>query len=188
MPRGGPRRNSGDKPGPKPKSSVQRAAEQSAREAAARAVQEGKVTDQKAFPAHLKKPPEHLKGQKYAEECWNTYSIMLHEYGILSDFDVAGLSFVCEVYHDYMEARLGFLRTKKLDGVSKCGTYICYPPGHPMVGTPIKINPAFNAVDKFRSKWLSTLAEFGLTPASRGRITLRPGYDPNEDEKDEFDA
>ncbi|MFA5558762.1 MAG: phage terminase small subunit P27 family [Methanofastidiosum sp.] len=108
--------------------------------------------------------PEYLKKDKIAFNEWNRIAPELYKLGLLTIADKVSLEIYCSQYSIYRKA---------LDEISKEG----------LVTTNIrkgnKANPQL-AIAREAAKIIKAIAiEFGLTPSSRGRISL-----PNEVNED----
>lgn len=114
----------------------------------------------------LPKPPTHLNTAARRE--WKRVSGELYEMGLLTVVDRAALAAYCVVYARWEEAE------KKL---AVDGYVVMTPNGYPVQSAWLQIsNKALQQMAKFQS-------EFGMTPASRAKVTA-----VGEEEEDPFEA
>jgi P27 family predicted phage terminase small subunit len=118
----------------------------------------------------LPKCPAHLDKNAKAE--WRRISRELAAVGLLSAVDRAALAAYCAAWSRWISAE---------EGIQKHGTVIKSPKsGYPIQNPYVSIsNTALDLMRKF-------LIEFGLTPASRSRISLDLGTGTTEDSFDAF--
>lgn len=116
-------------------------------------------------------PPKHLENLAYQE--WQRIVPILENTGMLTDMDMAMLAAYCTVYARWVECET-FLEKygtieRKMD--SK--------------GNQVhKARPEAQLADKYLSQLKSLCSEFGMSPSSRGKMSL-----PSEKEsKDEFEG
>ncbi len=114
---------------------------------------------------YLPQCPRHLSPVAKVE--WHRVVKELYDLGLLTRIDSTALAAYCQSYSDWVEA------TKKL----KDGNYtIISPKGYEMQSPWVAIgNKALEKMAKFMS-------EFGMTPASRGRIRM-----PDKEVEDPFE-
>lgn len=120
----------------------------------------------------LPKCPAHLDKNAKAE--WRRISKELAAIGLLAAVDRAALAAYCQCWSRWIDAE---------ESIKKFGTVIKspksgYPVQNPYVGIA---NTALDQMRKF-------LIEFGLTPASRSRISIDLGTNTKEDSFDSFMA
>lgn len=99
--------------------------------------------------------PEHLTEAAKAE--WNRIAEILARLGLLSTLDRAALAAYCTVYGRWVEAE---------EALKKSGTVVKSPSGYPMVSPYLVV--ANRALEQMRA----FMVEFGLSPASRSRISV----------------
>lgn len=123
----------------------------------------------KVPPASEVKPPMPLYGPASRE--WVRITPHLHSLGLLTDLDLTMLAAYCESWGRYCDAQAE---------VSEHGILI-----EGYRGGLVK-NPAAQLVRDAFSDMIRLALEFGMTPSSRGRMTI-PGSD-NESEDDGLDG
>jgi P27 family predicted phage terminase small subunit len=106
-------------------------------------------------PAEIPNPPEHLGEIAKAE--WNRMAEMLVRLGLLTALDRAALAAYCTTYARWIEAEVA---------IKKTGTVVKTQSGYP-INSPYLV-VANRALEQMRS----FMIEFGLTPASRSRISI----------------
>jgi P27 family predicted phage terminase small subunit len=99
-------------------------------------------------------PPEYLNPAGAAE--WRRVAPLLAKNGLLSELDLDGLGVYCRAFADWRDA------TAKLE---QFGTVIKAPSGYPIQSPYVSIAAKALAVMR------AFMTEFGLTPASRTRVT-----------------
>jgi len=110
------------------------------------------------------KCPSHL--DRRAKREWKRMAPLLENLGLLTEIDGTAFGIYCQAYSTWVEA------TEK---VKKTGMIVKAPSGYPIQNPYLAI--ANKAVDQMRA----FLAEFGMMPSSRSRISV-----PIEDEIDDF--
>ena len=106
-------------------------------------------------------PPEHLDAEGKKE--WDRISQELYDLGLLTGIDRAALSAYCTAWQRWVDAE------KK---IKKHGLVLKSPNGYPIYSPYLAIaNKAMKQMKEF-------LAEFGMTPSSRSRVT--PHKKPDE--------
>lgn len=107
--------------------------------------------------------PSHLVG--HARKEWDRITPLLERYGLLTKIDHAGVEAYCVVYGRWVEAE------KKL----RKSTMVVTVNGKPMTSPWLTIASA--ALVELRKY----LAEFGMTPASRSRISAEKPAEDTDD-------
>ena len=102
-------------------------------------------------------PPEVLSEDARIE--WDRLATELDDLGLLTAIDMALLALYCQAFGDWKDARRQIEAT---------GMVVRAPSGYPMVNPYVTI--ANKAIEQMRT--LAT--EFGMTPASRSRISVQP--------------
>jgi P27 family predicted phage terminase small subunit len=105
----------------------------------------------------LPSPPAHLS--KEAKKEWRRSGRFLLEMGLISELDRAAFAAFCAVWGRWVEAEVA---------LNTHGVLIKSPSGYPMQSPYLAV--ANRALDQMRS----LLAEFGMSPASRSRVTAAP--------------
>ena len=127
--------------------------------------------------------PAHLSPTAKAE--WKRIAAQLHVVGILTQLDRAALAAYCQAYGRWVEAEMKLKETPAL--IRTASGYV-------------QQNPWLQVANKQVELMHKLLAEFGLSPAARSRVTAMPslqrkpwefgitwGFDDNEqDGADEF--
>ena len=103
----------------------------------------------------IPKCPTFLKGEARRE--WKRISVELEQLGLISQIDRAALAAYCSCWAQFAE-------TEKL--LQTDGLTVVTPKGHVQQRPEVSIRRA--ALDQMKAY----LTEFGLTPASRSRISL----------------
>lgn len=106
-------------------------------------------------PAEIPVPPDHLNDIAKAE--WNRISEILLRLGLLTTLDRAALAAYCTTYARWIEAE---------EALKKTGPIVRSPNGHPILSPYLVV--ANRALEQMRA----FMIEFGLTPASRSRISV----------------
>jgi P27 family predicted phage terminase small subunit len=101
--------------------------------------------------------PSHLSATAKAE--WKRIAGQLHVLGVLSQLDRAALAAFCQAYGRWVEAELKLKETP---------TLIKMPSGY------VQQNPWMQVANKQLELMHKYLSEFGLSPASRSRVTAMP--------------
>lgn len=93
-----------------------------------------------------------------AQEHWPAIARQLHEAGLLTGLDVAALGLYCEAFARWKDAN---------DKVVKLGAVVKSAHGYPIPSPYLQIaNQAYAQLTRM-------LAEFGMTPSSRSRVTAK---------------
>lgn len=101
--------------------------------------------------------PKHLKGSSLKE--WNRISVELVQLGLISQIDRAALSMYCTAWGRHTDAET------KLRELGELGLIDETPNGFKVQGVWLNIsNKAMEQCAKF-------MAEFGMSPAARSRVT-----------------
>lgn len=111
---------------------------------------------------------------------WRELVPGLLKIGVLTAIDGSALAGCCMAYGEMMEARKaidehGLLL--EVDLFNAAGEYL---------RTESKTNPAVAIADRAAKRWKSFLIEFGLTPASRSRLSTTPDEKPSKDPADAY--
>ena len=114
----------------------------------------------------LPRPPAHLSDN--AKKEWRRAGQFLLQLGLVSDIDLAAFAAYCTAYGRWVDAEQG-LRTY--------GVMLKSPNGFPVQ------SPYLAVANKAMEQMRSLLSEFGMTPASRSRVSASPV----EPEVDEFE-
>jgi P27 family predicted phage terminase small subunit len=121
--------------------------------------------------------PAHLSVAALEE--WNRISVELEELGLLSQIDMAALAIYCTAWGRFVEAE----QHLREDGLMLMGrakpTGATLEDGTPEMedGKPYQ-NPWVGVSNRAIELMQSMLAEFGLSPSSRSRITVKPKSKP----------
>ena len=105
--------------------------------------------------------PSHLQGDARKE--WRRISAELAKYGLMSEVDRAALAFYCVNWARHVEAEEMIERAAKASGGS--GLFVKTPNGYPVQ------SPWLAVSNKAMELCRAFLAEFGMSPASRTRVT-----------------
>ena len=131
-----------------------------------------KIEETPKFESLTPKCPERLNNA--AKEEWNRIAPQLEKQGILTIADKATFELYCQIYGECVELEefikekgMTYIHTKK----NKYGQIISeYVTQYPQV----------SQLDRKRNLLIKICAEFGLTPSSRGRMSL-PGSKEEDD-------
>lgn len=111
-------------------------------------------------PSTCPLPPEHLP--EVAKECWTANAPVLAAQRLLTVADLNALEGYCVSYWAYRQC---------LDEVKKVGTLVYRPHAKTRPeSTYLDLLPQARAVKEFLKATLEFAREFGMTPASRGRM------------------
>ena len=111
----------------------------------------------------LPSPPNHLS--KEARKEWRRSGAFLLQLGLISDLDRAAFAAYCTAYGRWIEAE---------EALRTYGVMIKSPSGFPMQSPYLAV--ANKAMDQMRS----LLSEFGMSPATRTRVSALPPNEPDE--------
>jgi len=115
----------------------------------------------------LPRAPQHLS--EAAKKEWTRAGRFLLQLGLISDLDLAAFAAYCTAYGRWVEAE---------QALQTYGVMVKSPNNFPMQSPYLAV--ANRAMDQMRS----LLSEFGMSPASRTRVSASP----LDDEEDEFEA
>lgn len=104
-----------------------------------------------------------------ARDEWARITEELVRLGVLALVDMPALSAYCGAWYLYKRA---------MDDIQKNGLTLA---NHTKYGTVHKKNPAVNVADRAMMQIRGLGSEFGLTPASRGKIGTKPPADELEE-------
>lgn len=107
--------------------------------------------------------PEHVQGA--AREEWERVTPLLEQAGLLATVDRAALAAYCVTWARWAEAEAM---------VAKSGTVLKSPDGG------LCLNPYLRVADKALEQMQRLLAEFGLSPSSRARVSPLSDASSNE--------
>lgn len=116
------------------------------------------------FVNELPDPPSHLSD--YAREEWESMARDLHDAGVLTRVDGRGFASYCEAYAMW---RTCCEEIKKMGGLLIIEDHY----------GDQKVNPYVKLSFECMTKLLAFLVQYGLTPASRSKITI---HDPKKEE------
>ena len=115
----------------------------------------------------LPTPPVHLS--KEARKEWRRSGAFLLQLGLISDLDRAAFAAYCTAYGRWIEAE---------EALRTYGVMIKSPNGFPMQ------SPYLSVANKAMEQMRSLLSEFGVSPATRTRVSAIPApHDPDEFER-----
>jgi len=117
--------------------------------------------------------PAHLN--TYAKKEWKRITPILERMGLITHIDMAALAGYCQAYGRWIDAEKNIKKLQKRDG--KDAMLINTPKGYVM------INPYISVANKSMELMYKFMVEFGLTPSSRTRISVKS----NEDNYDDFE-
>jgi P27 family predicted phage terminase small subunit len=110
--------------------------------------------------------PEHLSDAAKTE--WTRMGEQLHRLGLLTSIDRSAFAAYCVIYARWVEAE---------EALKKTGPVVKSPSGFPM------LSPFYTVANQSLAQMRAYLTEFGMTPSSRSRTSVRTGEnaDPLED-------
>jgi P27 family predicted phage terminase small subunit len=120
-------------------------------------------------------PPAHLR--PYAKQEWKRVAAELVGEGMLTVLDLATLEICCAAYALYREAENAIYRPKK----GRTQTLAQY-----LNGRNSQTMPELSTMRGAWQTYRSYLTEFGLAPASRGRISVKPSFSGEKDPMQEL--
>jgi P27 family predicted phage terminase small subunit len=112
------------------------------------------------------RPPSYLT--KYAKKLWKSLAAELVEHGILTKIDTAALEACCEAYGQYRAAHEAVFRPRD----PETGKLMKRTLAEYMKGRNSQTMPEYTSMMKAFNTFKTYMIEFGLTPASRGRIDI----------------
>lgn len=114
-------------------------------------------------------PPHHLS--KHAGEEWRRISPLLEDMGLVSEADRSALAMYCQAWGDHVKAE-----------------YMIRKSGHVITTTNGNIiqSPWVGISNKAKLTAHKFLVEFGLTPASRSKVSSSDPAGKSADKKDRF--
>jgi len=104
--------------------------------------------------AEIPEPPAHLNATALEE--WDRIAPVLLEQGLLTALDRAGLAAYCVAYARWIDAE---------ENVRKLGVLVKSPNGFPVH------SPYLAVANRAMEQMQRLLAEFGMSPSSRSRVT-----------------
>jgi len=107
---------------------------------------------------------------KDAKTEWKRISTDLHEAGLLINIDQVALAMYCTNYAIFLQC---YRAINKEGGIAKY-----------LKGKNSQTTTLYVAMNKAMDKVKTFCTEFGLTPSSRGRISLNPIGDGDDDDED----
>lgn len=119
-------------------------------------------TDATATPCEQ---PPGLSAEAAAE--WQRITELLAQLGILGALDRAALALYCEAWSTWKHAQ---------EETAKTGAIVKSPSGFPI------INPWLSVANTAAKQIRSMLAEFGLSPSARERLTIKNDEDKHDDQ------
>lgn len=122
-----------------------------------------KLRDQLQPETEVPKCPPHLSAEAKRE--WKRITVELERYGLVSQMDRSALAVYCQAYGRWVNAE------KRIKALGEDGLVDETPNGYKQIGVWLQIsNRAVEQMHRF-------LAEFGMTPSSRSRVTPSPQQD-----------
>lgn len=118
-------------------------------------------------PAELPSVPDHLSDSAKLE--WEGMGQALLKVGLLTSIDRSAFAAYCTVYARWVEAEVALKQT---------GPVVRSPSGYPM------LNPYYTVANQCLSQMRAYLIEFGMSPASRSRTSVKSGE--QEDSLEDF--
>jgi P27 family predicted phage terminase small subunit len=100
--------------------------------------------------------PEHLSEAAKAE--WTRMGEQLHRLGLLTSIDRSAFAAYCVIYARWVDAE---------EALKKSGPVVRSPSGYPM------LSPYYTVANQSLSQMRTYLTEFGMTPSSRSRTSVR---------------
>lgn len=110
--------------------------------------------------------PPHVRANKEAAREWNRITKELAQYGLISKVDRAALTFYVVNWARHCEAE--DMIKKAAEASNGSGLFVKTPNGYPVQ------SPWLSVSQKSMEMCRVFLAEFGMTPAARTRVTPSP--------------
>ena len=110
-----------------------------------------------------------------AREHWPTFVKLLHGMGVLTEADGPALEHLVEAYADGMEARASLARPMyDASGaeVAQAGALVYVTTGN--AGSMLRTRPEVAVINAADARFRGYLADFGLTPAARSKVQVKP--------------
>lgn len=121
------------------------------------------LNDGQRVPVEIPDMPNHLDAEARKE--WKRISVELQKLGLIAAVDRAALAVYCVAYSRWARAE------KKLKSLGDDGLIDVTPNDYKQISTWLQIsNRAVEQMHKF-------LAEFGMTPSARNRVSVNPQQD-----------
>ena len=114
-----------------------------------------------ALTARLPACPEHLEGEARKE--WRRTGRRLLECGLVTEIDGAALALYCQAWARWVDAE---------HNLARFGVVIKSPSGFPIQ------SPYLAIANKAMEQMAKLLAEFGMSPSSRTRVSVAPRPQP----------
>jgi P27 family predicted phage terminase small subunit len=124
------------------------------------------------------RPPSHLN--RYGKRKWKELAPVLAESRIMTENDLVALEVLCESYGQYREAQYAVYHYVDRYGKTHKRTL-----GEYLRDRNSQTMPEYTAMNKALSTMRGLLAEFGMSPASRSRVSAVAENTP-EDPMDEL--
>lgn len=118
----------------------------------------------------IPKAPKHLKGEALKE--WKRITAELARYGLVSEVDRNALAMICTLWARYVEAEVAIEKAAKKDPDSQ-GLFTKTPNGYPVQSPWVAVS------NKAMEQYRLYLTEFGLSPASRTKVTPSDPFTPD---------
>jgi len=118
----------------------------------------------------IPKCPKHLKGEASRE--WKRITEELAKYGLVSEVDRNALAMICTLWARYVDAEVAIEKAAKADPASQ-GLFVKTPNGFSVQSPWVAIS------NKAMEQYRLYLTEFGLSPASRTKVTPSDPYTPD---------
>ena len=114
-------------------------------------------------PVAIPACPVHLRDEARAE--WDRITPHLQRLGLITEIDLAALAAYCTAWGEYVWAEERIAKHTEQDATGERGRIWDTPSGYKQMSPLVQIrNRALEMMAKF-------LAEFGMTPAARSRVT-----------------
>jgi P27 family predicted phage terminase small subunit len=120
------------------------------------------VSDEFRPEAEVPECPEHLSGEGRRE--WERVTQILFRHGMVSCADRGALAMLCTLWDRYVTAELMIERAKE-SAPASAGLFVKSPNNFPIQSPWLAVSN--RAIEQYRT----LCAEFGLTPASRVRVS-----------------
>lgn len=113
-------------------------------------------------------PPEHMSARAMA--AWGALSTRLDRLGLLTELDALALEQLCENYGEILELRADIVANGRFQTVTTQS-------GDAME----RVRPAATLLSDAERRFRAMMAEFGLTPSARSRVTPTTDDDRSHD-------
>jgi P27 family predicted phage terminase small subunit len=105
-------------------------------------------------------PPDHLSDA--ARVAWGSLATRLDRLGLLTELDAFALEQLCENYVEILDLRAAIAKHGRTQSVET------------QYDTVVRARPEVGMLSNAERRFRAMMAEFGLTPSARSRVTATP--------------